>query len=852
MSYPPKQIMRDILVIRFSEVELKELCDRLSTPFSQLPGASHREKAFELTEYFERRLALERLWDTMTAMRSDLSKEVLNLSGDVLHRYLDSQAKELSKINLGGFVTGVRLTTNLDDIFVDPTLTEPISFQPVISGLNRLLDLNQRRSTNWKKLPEYGKRHIILGALGSGKTCLLKKMFLNAAYDFPREPKGVETELKMPIYLPLRHLRPPNRAEGVSNYHPLIELIEKRFEGEVKWAQLEASASSMLLLCDGLDEIPEELRPTFTSMLRKLLDKHPSIEVFITLRRGEFSPALFDPEDNYYISSIVPIQRSEQGDLIRKLFEVTKLTATLDLGTLGDTANLMTSRPLNEIMTTPLSVVIGVLTYLTRSLSIELVETAIRERIIRLSLGEWDNLKLAREGEPTSSDELVKPADVSCYLAYEAFEHSSESNISQAEVSADVAIQRLVQLGLFRSVELARRDVLKLMSRLCRRSELLDCLSLHNYRFRHKDDVVIMTALYLAEQILAEAREQVLSKRLNLLKWQAVVLTTFDLLFLESLSEADRYISYLVRDGNTFSDEFAYRLYLAACCLSRSDANSIPSGKDVTTQITAILNDKHQSCGLSARVQLAEILGRLGDPRIDAMVNVPDGEFWMGFDQFPNDRPVKKIHLPAYRIDAYPVTNMQFKKFIDNGGYQIREIWDEDGWKWLQETGRRLPRYWLDPKFNKPNYPVIGVSWFEADAYAHWVDKRLPTEQEWEKAARGTEAYYWPWGYTFNEGYLNCSDSSSRVNGTTPVGVYPAGQSPFGVYDMAGNISEWTADWYKPYDPRQSEADSHYGERFKVRRGGGWGWDQDFARCTCRNASPRTADYAILGFRCVS
>jgi len=201
-------------------------------------------------------------------------------------------------------------------------------------------------------------------------------------------------------------------------------------------------------------------------------------------------------------------------------------------------------------------------------------------------------------------------------------------------------------------------------------------------------------------------------------------------------------------------------------------------------------------------------------------------------------------------MDVYPVTNRQFRAFIEDRGYIRPELWDPEGWKWVVEVQRTQPSYWDDEHFNRPNYPVVGVSWFEADAYARWIGKRLPTEAEWEKAARGENALEWPWGNSFKGDCLNCSDSEELIHGTTPIGVYPAGQSPYGIFDLAGNVAEWVSDWYKPYE-RNLAKDSHYGENFKVRRGGGWAWDRDFVRCTCRNASPRVADYAVLGFRCV-
>ncbi|MCP4614713.1 MAG: SUMF1/EgtB/PvdO family nonheme iron enzyme [Planctomycetes bacterium] len=854
MQYPTKSQIREILRIRHNETEFKELCEVLSVPYSQLSGNSQWDKAFELIEYMERRGGLEKLWNAMIKYRPDLVETTPpDLPSALLYQYFENQIEELKKVDFGGYVAGIRLTANLDSIFIDPTLTEPTPLKPVI-GLNRLDLLDKRPSISWRELLDYGKRQVIIGGLGSGKTCLLKQIFLQTAKESINKLQSSKSIPQIPIYLPLRYLQlnsPPSNRRSVE---AMVKLIEKRFPKNVSWSQLKEFSPSILLLADGLDEIPEEMRQAVVVMFNKLLKNNPTLTVVITLRSDEFKPELFNPEDKFLLSSIRPMSQGEQGDLIRNLFRETQIATTLNSATLIDVANIVTSRSLSEIMTAPLSVVVGVLSYMMRPISSELATTVIRERLIKLFLGEWDNLKAIQEARAVQSDTLFSTAEVACYLAYEVLNRSGEANVTQTEVSIDIATKRYVQLGVSATDALARRDVLGMMNILCKRSGLLDCsggtFRARNYRFRHKHDVTLMVAIYFAEQIPSEARKQLLSERITLPSWKSVILVVFDLLFLRSQTEANEFINYLIQENNILENQLTERLYLAARCLVRLGKDIPSSTQRVIEKILLTLQDKRQLVDLDYRIKLAEILGQLGDPRIGKVVTIPEGEFFMGYDLFPNDRPVRKLRLPTFQIDAYPVVNAQFKQFIDDNGYQRKEFWDKEGWEWILETGRRTPKYWSDSRFNKPNYPVVGVSWFEADAFARWAGKRLPTEAEWEKMARGTEEYYWPWGSSFNENNLNCSDSAVEINGTTPIGVYPAGQSPFGVFDTAGNVSEWTANWYEPYDSRQSPEDSHYGERFKVRRGGGWGWDQDFARCACRGASPRTADYAVIGFRC--
>lgn len=197
------------------------------------------------------------------------------------------------------------------------------------------------------------------------------------------------------------------------------------------------------------------------------------------------------------------------------------------------------------------------------------------------------------------------------------------------------------------------------------------------------------------------------------------------------------------------------------------------------------------------------------------MVRVPAGEFVMGTDQtdttqqgtefgtakpwFLDEHPPHPVSLPTYRIDAYEVTNRQYRAFVD-------------------ATKASPPPTWPDGRFppEQAAWPVTGITWFEADRYCRWAGNRLPTEAEWEKAARGTDGREFPWGNAFDEKKGNIGST-----GLAPVGSFPDGRSPYGAYDMAGNVSEWVADWYQPY-PGNTVPNIHYGTQNKVLRGGSW------------------------------
>lgn len=155
-----------------------------------------------------------------------------------------------------------------------------------------------------------------------------------------------------------------------------------------------------------------------------------------------------------------------------------------------------------------------------------------------------------------------------------------------------------------------------------------------------------------------------------------------------------------------------------------------------------------------------------------------------------------------YEIDLYPVTNQQFDRFIQDGGYKKMKFWGVEGKDWLDKEQVQYPNVWNENDFSDPDQPVVGVSWFEAQAYAKWLGDykkdgltyRLPTEQEWERAARGDSGNIYPWGNTFDP--EKCNSQESDIEAPNPVNLYPNGISPYGCYDMCGNVWEWTSSFY--------------------------------------------------------
>lgn len=233
-------------------------------------------------------------------------------------------------------------------------------------------------------------------------------------------------------------------------------------------------------------------------------------------------------------------------------------------------------------------------------------------------------------------------------------------------------------------------------------------------------------------------------------------------------------------------------------------------------------------------------------PIVPETVVVPAGFFWMGSHPYDpeareNEKPRRKLSLPEYRIGRYPVTNVEYACFV-------------------HDTGQPPPNYWDRGKVppNLEDHPVVNVSYDDAEAYCHWLSRvtrhiyRLPTEKEWEKAARGIfpEERRYPWG---DECQLDsCNTCELGREGTTSVHQFEQiNQSPFGIVDMAGNVWEWTASWYERY-PGSKHDTVKYGQSYRVVRGGSWRSHREDARISCRGRYEPDALRLYLGFRVTS
>lgn len=279
-------------------------------------------------------------------------------------------------------------------------------------------------------------------------------------------------------------------------------------------------------------------------------------------------------------------------------------------------------------------------------------------------------------------------------------------------------------------------------------------------------------------------------------------------------------------------------------------------------------------------------------------VLVPAGEFIRGSNKeddvemrqqygfpaplFLDEHPQKKVHLDAFKIDTYEVTNKQFKAYIFSTRRMLPYAWMSNGYAISEAQLQMLDiaklrkmatdvflvdmdttkmdksellTAMLKQQQAQDDFPVTGVNWFAAKEFCEWRNARLPSEAEWEKAARGPNGFEYPWGNEWDAKITNTGDDGEWDEGMAPVGAYPKNKSPYGAFDMSGNVWEWVADWYAPYEDSTYESKA-FGKQNRVIRGGGGGVGHYaisyFFRAATRQFAEPEMESEDVGFRCVS
>ncbi|MFQ6016541.1 MAG: formylglycine-generating enzyme family protein, partial [Anaerolineae bacterium] len=468
-----------------------------------------------------------------------------------------------------------------------------------------------------------------------------------------------------------------------------------------------------------------------------------------------------------------------------------------------------------------------------------------RVELYRLSveaLAQTWNLARSLSGRPIDLQLRGRPLDsryvVNLLAPIALWVHETRPGglVERAELEERLAHLFMEQEGVSR--EEATRLATDFTDLIREQSGLLVERGLGLYGFMHLTFEEYLAARAIAD--LVEEPEEVIGEYLYDPGWKEVILLAVGA---SPRREATRLVQSIL-EAPAEGEERGKNIVLAGQCLVDVGRDGVTGRlwERVVDELVGVMQDS--SIMPRTRAEAGLLLGELNwlPEDLDAWCKIPAGRVTI---------EGKTKEVETFWIAKYPVTNSQFARFVEAGGYSQERYWSREGWHWHRGAQAVRPRYWDDARFNNPLQPVVGVSWYEAEAYCHWLTERLgeagklaeggkvrlPTEEEWLLAAQGHESRKYPWGERFDPALGNTAES--KLGQTTPVCMYPDGLSPYGVWDMAGNVWEWTGSWY---DEETKEA--------PVLRGGSWGLNRGSARCASRFRGKPAYWSTDIGFRC--
>jgi formylglycine-generating enzyme required for sulfatase activity/energy-coupling factor transporter ATP-binding protein EcfA2 len=778
-------------------------------------------------------------------------------------RYLTHLIEEYRGLNIRGLKTKAPVTVELEHVYV--SLHAQVPDKALGRQAPPALDVSQALNQH--------ERLAILGGPGTGKTTLLSYLTLTYARKQAKKRLGIK-EKRLPILVPLRRLKqvledgdgagtlPAYLTEWYTDLgmHPRESFFERALQ-----------RGRCVVLLDGLDEVADEAeRRQMSEWVDRLVTIYPENRYVVTSRPPGYDSAALENgftvlrvrdfvadeirqfADNWCLAVELAAQGEDNATARRRARDAAR-----------DLVGAIEANPaIRKLAVNPLLLSIIALVHRYRA-------TLPRQRVdlyaecVDVLLGHWDEAKgLAGKLSPGQKRAVLQPLAL-------AMHRDQRRDIPRRDLEGRIA-DLLPKVGGEASE--AAADAGDFLDEVRERSGLLVEVGLDTYAFSH---LTFQEYLAAREAVEDEALRPLLLNKAGDEWWQEVVLLYAGMTDATPLVErllsveddqdcqrlllAGRCVAEAVRVEKAVREQVVRRLEerFVTCIgepflqtgqvlaevagedsvefflrLARDDAErreaALWSLGEMGRQPNESLRERvierlmthfqgeelQQEAGAALAMvwgirMLDELRGRQAPPSLrkrgmDAlaeamdlmMLEVPAGEFLMGKEK-------RTVYVAAFQVDKYPVTNAQYKRFVD-------------------ATKHSAPRHWEGGMYpdGKAVHPVVHVTWHDAVSYADWADKRLPTEEEWEKAARGTNGREYPWG-DWAEG--RCNTRESGIGDTTPVGQYsPGGDSPYGCVDMAGNVWEWTSSEYETGSDR------------RVVRGGSWDLYQFYARCAFR------------------
>jgi len=655
---------------------------------------------------------------------------------------------------------------------------------------------------------------------------------------------------------------------------------------------------SAIVLLDGLDEIPTKAQRTFVrDAVVAFAGRYPRSRAVVTCRTLSYQDAAWRLE-GVPAFELAPFDEERIDRFIGAWYvELARLGVVKaeDADGLARRLREAVHRPdLWRLAPNPLLLTVMALVH-THKGRLPDARALLYEETMDILLWRWEQLKAGAEGEGPRLRQLLLEAgrtdvDLKRVLWQVAFDVHRAGGAREGEGLADIGELQLEKALAALHPDENRDWAHQVIEAMRLRAGLLLERAPEVYTFPHRTFQEYLAGAHLSTQ--AEfARRAAEAVEAGAFWREVVLLAVGRLVYLGGDTDKPLALVGELCPGAKVDAEVAWRkVWLAGEALVEMGLNRVQDsalGRDLAERVRDRLAGLLGLGRLSPveRAAAGRALAKLGDPRpgvgVDPGTGLPDvlwcyvppGPFLMGEgkEQHRNERITE-----GYLISRYPVTNAQFAVFVEAGGYREQRYWTKAGWKWKEQGGRTEPRGYGDP-FNLPNHPVVGVTWYEAVAFCRWLQEqiangewqvwrggqvevrrveaqsiavRLPSEAEWEKAARGVGGQRYPWGDDPDPNRANYDETG--IGTTSAVGCFPGGASPYGVEDLSGNVWEWCrTKWEESYKGYRGDDDLEGSVR-RVLRGGAFFDEERGVRCAARLRSDPVSRVRLDGFRLVA
>lgn len=821
-----------------------------------------------------------------------------------LDRYLAWVVNRYGHLSLRGIERREQqvLSLTLDDVYVSlaVTLTPERKAQSRRAAPSAAAtpDEDQHTVIDMNQLLTLGARLMIVGGPGSGKTTylhLIAATLANAlrtgSSALVEQALGLRAPLPLPIFITLseynRYRKEPTVA-GEARQGTLTAFISHaliRQEAALGlptdfFERLLMQGHACMLLLDGLDEVADEReRWLVRQAVENVANNGGLRQIVVTCRTRAHRGDTVLPEA-FRVAEVQPMTDEQVAALAARWcaaaynpFEISQETVRLQAA-IRHLEGLRAARQEARLVETPLLVtIVAIVHYNQRRLPDERAE--LYEKCVDVLLAEkhhpvsQSTFELADWG-----GSLTEKRNLLAYLAYQMMSAGEAAGRTASETQLiDWLRPPLARKHGAAGVEAA---LALFIQAIRERGSLLDERG-GRYRFMHLTFQEFLCAFYLVESVREiDKIVDFLSteERLSQAWWRETTLLTVGYLGLRSQENALALLRRLATSAEQGEAALA-AAEVAASALVELDSRD-PETTAVVIPRLCLLFEPTLVANGALRAAAGAALGRLGDPRpgVGVKAGLPEmdwvtvaaGPFLMGSDK-AQDSAADSNEMPQftydlirqpYQISRYPITVAQYQTFVEAGGYDQSTYWTSAGWQWrinAQVTGPES----YGGVYDTPNHPQVGVSWYEAVAFCHWLAAqtgkplRLPTEAEWERAARHTDGRIYPWGNRGNPAH-HCNMGDTGISSTSAVGCFPTGKAVCGAADMAGNVWEWcSTKWLDSYQEYTKQVDATLaGDARRVVRGGSFVNGQLAVRCAYRFHLLPGSRFGHVGFRVVS